>query len=159
MIKKSVIISLAGLALLSACTFDNDSGQFAIDLNDPDNAQSAQQPEPAIDITGVYQSMPTKVNARFEKMRITRLDEQRYEVSITTPGADGGCQFKAAGNNKFGYMLIPLNSLNADLHSTMAIQFTANKATVDTTKPAHFNDLARFCGLGRSLVGGYHKVP
>lgn len=158
MMKKTIVASLLGALLLSACSFDNNSGQFAFDLNEV-GAQRGGSTAPSQGLAGVYRTEPAKGSSRYEEMRIQRLGERRYQVTISTPGARNGCRFNAVAETSYSQIRIPLSLQNPRLSSVMTITFTGDKASVDTSHPKHFNDLATFCGDGGSLVGGYYKAP
>ncbi|MBS9781236.1 MAG: hypothetical protein KGV56_01955 [Gammaproteobacteria bacterium] len=140
-----------GLALtLSACTFNNSSGQFALDLNQFDKQQA-----PSASITGTYRTKAVSSD-RFEQMQIKAIGKGFYQVTINSPKTPNGCTFSGKAPISNGQLRLPLSAVNPKLNSVMSITFTGNKAVVDTTQPEHFNDLKTFCGSG-SLVGGYYK--
>lgn len=149
--KKLTKIGLLGTLLLTACTFDNSSGQFSFDLNNPDSQRGVNT------FAGVYQTKPMGNGQRYEEMQIKPLGNERYQIMITTPNVANGCQFSSTATMTNGKLLIPLSEQNARLRSTMKIAIVGDKAVVDTTHPENFNDLKAFCGSG-SLVGGYYKV-
>ncbi|PID66225.1 MAG: hypothetical protein CR975_03895 [Gammaproteobacteria bacterium] len=149
--QKILAIGLINMLLLSGCSFDNRSGQFSLDLNNADNQRDNT-------ITGTYQTKPVQGGQRYEEMRIESLGQDVYQVLINTPDVVDGCQFNAQAKINNGQLFIPLSEQNPRLRSTMKITFNRGKATVDSTRPEHFNDLKTFCGSG-SLVGKYHKIP
>ncbi len=140
-----------GLALtLSACTFNNDSGQFNLDLNQFDN-----QPVKTSSITGIYRTK--QINSdRFEEMKIQAIDKGFYQITINTLNSPNGCSFSGKAPITNGQLRLPLSTVNPKLNSVMTITVSSDKAVVDTTRPEHFNDLKTFCRSG-SLVGGYYK--
>lgn len=150
---KIKVYTLLGSLFLTACSFDNRSGQFAFDLN---TANTAQRGVANADIAGVYQTVPMPGGQRYEMMQITALGKQRYRIHIHTPHVAQGCQFNAEATLNNNQLLIPLSGKNQQAHATMLIKFGSEQAIVDSTHPQTYNSLK--CADGGSLVGRYLKV-
>ncbi len=147
------IFPIGYLLLLSACSFNNDNGQFSLDLNQLNKQHTSQSSRGGI--AGTYQTQSAS-GERFEQLQVKPMGNSFYQVTITTPNIKSGCQFKGKAQINNRQLRIPLSAYDKRLRSTMVITFTNNKAVVDTMHPEYFNDLKAFCHSG-SLVGGYYK--
>ncbi len=146
------ILPIGLLLALSACTFNNNNGQFNLDLNQFDH-----QPVQTGSVIGIYRTK--QINGdRFEEMKIQAIGKAFYQITINTPNNPKGCSFSGKAPITHGQLRLPLSTVNPKLNSVMKITVIGNKAVVDTTRPEHFNDLKSFCFSG-SLVGSYYRMP